>query len=138
MSDLPDVDRLFPHPDRRVEGSDPAEPWVLIDGDSYDPAPGSDATPALPLRGGGPRTPRLVKKSGKPRVSLNSQQRLLLLDTWRRSALPAGDFASLVGVSKHTLYAWKKRFDESGPAGLADQLRGPKEGRERKPVGSQG
>jgi transposase InsO family protein len=52
------------------------------------------------------------------------QQRLLLLDTWQRSGLPAGDFAALVGVSRHTLYAWKKRFDERGPAGLLDEVRG--------------
>jgi transposase InsO family protein len=29
-----------------------------------------------------------------------------------------------VGLSRHTLYAWKKRFDEHGPAGLADKPRG--------------
>jgi hypothetical protein len=27
--------------------------------------------------------------------------------------LPAGDFASLVGVSKHSLYSWKKKFGSS-------------------------
>lgn len=52
------------------------------------------------------------------------EQRLQLLDLWQRSTLPAGDFAGLVSVSKHTLYAWKKRFDEGGPAGLMDQPRG--------------
>lgn len=56
------------------------------------------------------------------------QQRLLLLDTWTRSGLPAGDFAVLVGVGKHTLYAWKKRFDKLGPAGLEDQPRGGPKG----------
>ena len=59
---------------------------------------------------------------------ITPQQRLLLLDTWTRSALPAGDFAALVGVSKHTLYQWKKRFDESGPAGLEDAKRGGPKG----------
>jgi transposase len=49
---------------------------------------------------------------------------LLLLDTWRRSGLPAGDFAPLVGISRHTLYAWKKRFETEGPAGLDDKPRG--------------
>ena len=44
----------------------------------------------------------------------------MILDLWQRSALPAADFAELVGVSKHTLYAWKK-FDAKGPAGLLDQ-----------------
>jgi len=36
----------------------------------------------------------------------------LILDTWQRSGLPGGDFAALVGVSKHTLYAWKKKVLE--------------------------
>jgi transposase InsO family protein len=48
----------------------------------------------------------------------------VLLDTWQRSGLPAADFAALVGLSKHTLYAWKKKFDQQGPAGLMDQPRG--------------
>ena len=56
------------------------------------------------------------------------EQRLLILDTWRRSGLPAGDFAELVEVSKHTLYAWKKAFDTEGPAGLMDHPRGAKSG----------
>jgi transposase InsO family protein len=47
-----------------------------------------------------------------------------VLDAWRRSGLPAGDFAPLVGLSRHTLYAWKKRFDDQGPAGLADRPKG--------------
>jgi len=41
----------------------------------------------------------------------------------QRSGLPAGDFAALVGLSKHTLYAWKKKFDREGPGGLMDQPR---------------
>jgi transposase InsO family protein len=65
----------------------------------------------------------LVKPSA-PVPPLTAQQRLLLLDTWRRSGLPAGDFAALIGMSKHTLYAWKKKFDQQGPAGLMDQPRG--------------
>lgn len=59
---------------------------------------------------------------------LTGEQRLLLLDTWRRSKLPAVDFAPLVGLTKHCLYSWKKRFDEDGPAGLADKPRGSKKG----------
>jgi transposase InsO family protein len=55
---------------------------------------------------------------------ISPQQRLLLLDLWQKSGLPAGDFGALVGVSKHTLYAWKKRFDTKGPAGLLDQPKG--------------
>jgi transposase InsO family protein len=70
---------------------------------------------------------RLIKPEAK-REPLTPQQRLLLLDTWRRSGLPAGDFAAMIGMSKHTLYAWKKRFDQEGPAGLLDQPRGSVKG----------
>jgi transposase InsO family protein len=52
------------------------------------------------------------------------EQRLLVLDAWRRSKLPAGDFAPLVGISKHTLYSWQKKFEAEGPAGLADKPKG--------------
>ncbi len=84
--------------------------------------------PRLPLRSGAGRGRRLVRKEDQPRVVLTGAQRLLLLDTWRRSQLPAGDFAALVGMSKHSLYVWKKRFDQEGPAGLADQPRGSRNG----------
>ena len=71
---------------------------------------------------------RLVKPEESPQPSMTPEQRLLILDTWQRSGLPAGDFAPLVGVSKHTLYAWKKKFDEQGPAGLMDMQRGGPKG----------
>jgi transposase InsO family protein len=58
------------------------------------------------------------------RPAFSPHERLLILDTWQRSGLPAGDFAPLVGVSKHTLYLWKKRFSQHGPAGLAEHPRG--------------
>ena len=70
------------------------------------------------------RGQRMVKPGQARPPALSAEQRLLLLDTWRRSGLPAGDFAALVGLSKHTLYAWKKKFDTKGPAGLMDQPRG--------------
>jgi transposase InsO family protein len=57
-------------------------------------------------------------------IALTPEQRLLVLDAWRTSKLPAGDFAPLVGISKHTLYAWKHKFDLEGPAGLLDHPRG--------------
>jgi transposase InsO family protein len=66
----------------------------------------------------------LLQKPAAPSTPLTAEQRLLLLDTWQRSGLPAGDFAPLVGLSKHTLYAWKKKFDQQGPAGLLDRPRG--------------
>src|SRR5262245_22165356 len=67
---------------------------------------------------------RLVPAQAAERIPFSPQQRLLILDSWSRSGLPAGDFAPLVGLSKHTLYAWKKRFEQLGPAGLSDQPRG--------------
>jgi transposase InsO family protein len=74
------------------------------------------------------RGQRLVKSEPGRTTPLTPPQRLLLLDTWRRSGLPAGDFAALVGLSRHTLYAWKKRFDEQGPAGLLETPRGGPKG----------
>ena len=67
---------------------------------------------------------RLVRPEESPQPAMTPEQRLLVLDTWRRSGLPAGDFAALCGLSKHTLYAWKKKFDQQGPAGLLDRPRG--------------
>jgi len=72
---------------------------------------------------------RLVQKPEEPvSTTVTPEQRLLLLDTWRRSALPAGDFAAMVGISKHTLYDWKRRFEAEGPAGLMDRQRGGPKG----------
>jgi hypothetical protein len=42
---------------------------------------------------------RRLEKAGETE-SLTGAQRLLLLDTWRRSGLPAGDFAPLVSGQK--------------------------------------
>src|SRR5688500_6980215 len=61
--------------------------------------------------------------------TLTPQQRLLLLDSWRRSGLPAKDFAELVGISKHSLYAWNHQFEKLGPAGLLEQPRRERAGR---------
>lgn len=62
------------------------------------------------------------------RPRLSGEQRILILDSWLRSKLPAHDFSSLVGVSPHTLYAWKKRFELEGPAGLEERPRGAPRG----------
>ena len=67
---------------------------------------------------------RLVRKEEPTPSSLTPEQRLLLLDTWRRSGLSARDFAALVGVSRHTLYGWKRKFSQYGPEGLIDRPRG--------------
>jgi transposase InsO family protein len=65
-----------------------------------------------------------AEEAAEARRPRTPQERLLLLDTWMRSRLPASEFASLTGLSKHTLYAWKRRFEAEGPAGLSDGPRG--------------
>jgi transposase InsO family protein len=127
--------------DLRVQDGDPSSPSTQSAGceqptpSTAEPQPaegltsevagGGDLPTAFGVarRAGRPRGRRLVKPA-VPTPALTAQQRLLLLDTWLRSGLPAGDFASLIGMSKHTLYAWKKKFDQQGPAGLVDQPRG--------------
>jgi transposase InsO family protein len=113
----------------------PDEPIVLEDDvaeptDPIDPVTGATPAGITGQRRGSPRrTRKLVKPdaSGEP-TGLNAQQRLLVLDAWKRSGLPAGDFAPLVGLSRYTLYAWKSRFEEEGPAGLMDRPRGGPKG----------
>ena len=82
----------------------------------------------LPRLSGGGKGRRLVKKDQAAPPTLTAEQRLLLLDTWQRSGLPASDFGAMVGLSKHTLYGWKKKFDAEGPGGLMDRPRGGRQG----------
>jgi transposase InsO family protein len=70
----------------------------------------------------------LAKPPERPQAPITSQQKLLLLDTWMRSGLPARDYGALVNVSRHTLYAWKRKFEQLGPAGLMEQPRGGPKG----------
>jgi transposase InsO family protein len=77
-----------------------------------------------PLSGRGPRPGSALKRPPAAETTFTPEQRLLILDAWRRSGLPAGDFAPLVSLSRHTLYAWKKKFDDQGPAGLMDKPKG--------------
>src|SRR5437879_2810317 len=85
----------------------------------------ADDAPAGPPRLQHPaRGRRCLRKDPAPASPLTPQQRLLLLDAWRRSGLPAGDFAPLAGISQHTPYAWHRKFQEEEPAGLEDRPRG--------------
>ena len=84
-----------------------------------EPEEGSDAGAGRePKKGSGDRT----------RTTFTPQQRLLILDAWLRSGLRAREFATIVEVSRHTLYVWKRQFDREGPAGLADSPRKHREG----------
>lgn len=115
------------HPDRIPKSPEDASP--VWDGRTPSPAEEPLIVPDVPLTAprltGRHKGRRLVKKEelASP-CPITPEQRLLILDTWRRSGLPAGDFASLVGVSTHSLYTWKRRFEEHGPAGLMDRPRG--------------
>lgn len=117
----------FPVP----EGTSPASslpggngaPAPVSGNDGADPL--SFPTPNLKAR---PKRGRLLRAEDAKGLTFSPQQRLLILDSWRRSGLPAGDFAPLVGLSRHTLYSWKKRFDREGPGGLVDQPRGSVKG----------
>jgi transposase InsO family protein len=84
--------------------------------------------------GPGPGRPRRHRAGGlarrvrledlEERRHFTPEQRLLLLDSWMRSRLPASEFGTLVDVTPTTLYAWRKRFEAYGPAGLSDQIGG--------------
>lgn len=90
----------------------------------------TEEEPAPPIltgrRKGGPLRRVVVEEPqpGVEGVSLSGEQRLLILDAWTRSELTAGAFGKIAGVSAHTLYAWKKRFEILGPAGLDEKRRG--------------
>jgi transposase InsO family protein len=68
---------------------------------------------------GGPARLVSAQDAAAANRRLTPDQKLLLLDTWAKSGLSANDFSALCGVNKITLYSWKKRFEELGPAGLA-------------------
>jgi transposase InsO family protein len=119
----------YASPTHGFVGSMPGGPAGAADdllGDDELIAGNQDETTIPPLSGRRRnRGRRLVPpKTASAPPTITPEQRLLLLDTWQRSGLPAGDFAALVGLSKQTLYAWKKKFEQEGPAGLMDQPRG--------------
>ncbi len=116
-----------PRPPPALDDPEPLHPSRLED-DDHEGLPDDEPLPTTPPRAGRARGRRLVKPQDRKELTLSPEQRLVLLDTWIRSGLPAADFAALVGISKHTLYSWKKRFDQHGPAGLLDQPRGTPRG----------
>lgn len=85
-------------------------------------------------RGAPRRTARTVSPEAARIAAFSGEQRLLLLDAWMRSKLPATEFAGLVGVTSTTLYGWRKRFEESGPAGLMGHKRGQRGSRLPEPT----
>jgi transposase InsO family protein len=111
--DAPGLDDPWEGPPPQAEvQSDPE-----IDPAAWEPDP---TPPNLKARARGTYS----KKPKRPRLPLSPQQKVLLLDTWQRSGLPARDFGALVNLSHHTLYAWKRRFEKEGPAGLMEKPKG--------------
>lgn len=109
--------------------------------DPVPPPPDTEAahTPArlTGRRRGSTLSPRVVRgapgaqdsaaAAGSP-GTLTGEQRLLILDAWKRSGLGASDFAPLVGLTPRTLSHWKRLFEEHGPAGLVESPRGGPQG----------
>ena len=106
------------------------DPEHDTDNDDIDDRPKPASWSPVPARRATRRRkrPTSLSKPEMPRGPLTPEQKLLLLDTWQRSGLPARDFAALVNVSRHTLYSWKQKFEKDGPAGLVPQQRGARKG----------
>ena len=85
---------------------------------------GGGAGSGFVARGAPRRTARTVAPDAARVAGFTGEQRLLLLDAWLRSKLPAVEFAVLVGVTPTTLYGWRKRFEELGPAALLGHRKG--------------
>ena len=118
----------IPDDERRTDGAGAAPPphEAAVPGVEPD-APNPEAVPEeihLPRLLGLGRGRRLVPKAAAARTHLTATERILILDTWQRSKLPAKDFAALLGLSKHTLYLWKQRFEAEGPGGLEAHRKG--------------
>ncbi len=79
-------------------------------------------------RKGGPFRRVVTETERESGGALTGEQRLLVLDAWARSELTAAEFGRIAGISPHTLYAWRKRFEELGPAGLDEKRRGAPKG----------
>ncbi len=83
------------------------------------------------------RTPRSEKAPTPTGRIFTPEERLLLLDVWLRSEMAAPRFGELIGLSAHSLYQWRKAFEQDGPAGLEDRPRGQKKGSSRLPEPTQ-
>ena len=81
------------------------------------------ASGGLAPRGTRRRTARTSKRPAAQAGDFTGEERLLILDCWMRSKLAATEFSPLVGVVPATLYAWRRRFETSGPAGLLGHKR---------------
>lgn len=74
------------------------------------------------------RRRQVLRKAEDLCQPLSGPKKILLLDTWKRSGLAAREFAALTGVTKESLYAWRRKFLLEGPAGLMEKPRGTPRG----------
>ena len=119
------------------KGSAPDEERGVGDGvagDERSGRGGGDAGGGFSPRGAARRTARTIAPDAVRLASFTGEQRLLLLDSWIRSKLPATEFGPLVGVTSTTLYGWKKRFEEHGPAALLGHRKGRRGSRLPEPT----
>jgi transposase InsO family protein len=125
-----EIDSRSDHDGEGAEEADGAGDVDAAEGDpASDGAAAGDVPEAPRVRrfgagSGRGRGARLVKADATEGRLLSPRERIYMLDLWQRSGLPARDFGALVGISRHTLYSWKQRFAQQGPAGLEDGQRG--------------
>ena len=62
------------------------------------------------------------------RLGRTALDRLTILETWVRSGLSAAEFSRIVAVTTSQLYAWRRSFEEEGPAGLEPRKKGSPKG----------
>ena len=129
----PDADFASPLPSPRPQ--DGVGPQVRGEAEGRRPddglrsaPPPAELPPSLSMRRRRRTRRRVPADEVQPKTHYSSRQRLLILDTWLRSKLPAKDFSGLVGVNMQTLYKWRQRFEEEGPAGLEDKPKGRRPG----------
>jgi transposase InsO family protein len=86
----------------------------------------------LPSGGEGPRHPASGRDGNAspdlPPLGETAEDRLFILDLWVKSRLKAGKFCEYVRVTPHKLGAWKRLFDQYGPAGLEPKPKGSPKG----------
>jgi len=111
-----------------AEATDPGEiPGLDLSMPGGEPSEVEATARKIRLRGMGKGrakgTTCLLPPQSADKTTYSPEQRILILDTWERSGLPAKEFGPLVGLAYATLYKWKRMFDEYGPEGLNDQPR---------------
>lgn len=125
---------LSPLPDDRPwEAGEPA--W---DEDTPSDLPAGDDPPPPQVKKRGRKSAEnsraLSREIGRPVQSVTPEQKLLIIDAWKKSGLPGSDFADLVGFSYKTLYMWRRRLEQDGVEGLFGPPPGPEPGSKVPPV----